>query len=129
MPRVMNVTLPVEDLAVATRFYEAIGCRKVGRAKIDQAAEMRWSETPGFQLLTRRYFANYTPKAIIDARRASEVQITLTVDTREEVDAILEAVPGAGGKVDANKPLDMPGIYCRAFEDPDGHMFEVVFMD
>lgn len=128
MPRIMNVTLSVEDLAVAVHFYEAIGCRKVGRAKIDQAAEMQWSETTGFQLLTHRYFANYTPKTIVDAKRGTEMQITLTLDSREEVDAILEAVEGAGGKVDA-KPLDTPWLYCRTFEDPDGHMFEVVFMD
>jgi predicted lactoylglutathione lyase len=55
--------------------------------------------------------------------------LALTRDTREEVDAISEAAATAGGKADIREPMDMGWLYNRAFEDPDGHVFEAVWMD
>ena len=55
--------------------------------------------------------------------------LALTRDSREEVDAITEAATAAGGKADVRAPVDMGWLYNRAFQDPDGHVFEAVWMD
>lgn len=129
MPRMIFVNLPVKDLAAATRFYEAIGCEKNERFSDDRAASMVWSDTISFQLLTHDFFATFTPKAVADARAASEVLTALSLDSREEVDAITEAAAAAGGRADIREPQDMGFMYGRAFEDPDGHIFEPTWMD
>jgi uncharacterized protein len=55
--------------------------------------------------------------------------IALSRDSREEVDAIIEAAAAAGGKGDIREPQDMGFMYLRSFEDPDGHVFEAAWMD
>jgi predicted lactoylglutathione lyase len=129
MPKMIFVNLPVKDLAAATRFYEAIGCEKNEQFSNDQAAMLVWSDTITFQLLTHDYFATFTPKSIADAQATSEVLICLSRDSREEVDAITEAAAAAGGKADIRERQDMGFMYSRAFEDPDGHVFEPMWMD
>ncbi len=91
MPKMIFVNLPVKDLAAATRFYEAIGCTKNDQFSDHQASNMVWSEAIIFHLLTRDFFASFTPKPVAEAQKASEVLIALTMDSREEVDAIVEA--------------------------------------
>lgn len=129
MPRMIFVNLPVRDIAAATRFYEAIGCEKNVQFSDEKASSMVWSETITFQLLARDYFATFTPKQIADAQKTSEVLLCLTRDSREEVDAMAQAAAGAGGRADIREPMDMGFMYNRAFEDPDGHVFEIVWMN
>ena len=90
---------------------------------------MGWSETITFQLLTHDYFGTFTPKTIADAKSASEVLIALSRDSREDVDAIVSAGAGAGGKADVRASMDMGFFYNRCVEDPDGHLLEFVWMD
>jgi predicted lactoylglutathione lyase len=129
MPKTIFVNLPVKDLAAATRFYEAIGCEKNEQFSDHQASNMVWSDTITFHLLTHDYFATFTPKPVADAHKTSEVLMALARDRREDVDAIVEAAAGAGGKADPREPMDMGWLYNRAFEDTDGHMFEAVWID
>jgi predicted lactoylglutathione lyase len=129
MPRTIYVNLPVKDLAVATRFYEAIGCEKNPQFSDEKAASMVWSDTITFQLLTRDYFATFISKPIADAHAACEVLFALSGDSRERVDGIAEAAAAAGGKADVRAPMDMGWLYNRAVEDPDGHVIEAVWMD
>lgn len=129
MTKTIFVNLPVKDLAAATRFYEAIGCEKNEQFSDHQASSMVWSDTITFQLLANDYFATYTPKKIADAHATSEVLLALSRDSREEVDAIAKAAAAAGGKADIRERQDMGWLYNRAFEDPDGHVFEAVWMD
>lgn len=129
MPRMIFVNLPVEDIAAATRFYEAIGCEKNAQFSDEKASSMVWSETITFQLLARDYFATFTPKQIADAQKTSEVLLCLTRDSRQEVDAMAEAAAAAGGRADIREPMDMGFMYNRTFEDPDGHVFEIVWMN
>jgi predicted lactoylglutathione lyase len=126
MSKMIYMNLPVTDLAASTRFYKAIGCEKNEQFSDHQASSMVWSDTITFQLLTRDYFAAFTPKKIADAHATSEVLIALTRDSREEVDAIVEAAAATGGKADIREPQDMAWLYNRAFEDPDGHVFEAL---
>ena len=129
MPRMIYVNLPVEDLAAATRLYEAIGCEKNERFSDHQASSMVWSDTITFQLLANDYFATFTPKKIADAKATSEVLIALSCDTREDVDATVDAGAGAGGEADIRERQDMGFMYNRCLADPDGHIFEFIWMD
>ena len=129
MPKTIFINLPVKDLAAATRFYEAIGCEKNEQFSDHQASSMVWSDTITFHLLANDYFGTFTPKKIADAHATSEVLLALSRDSREEVDAIAEAAAAAGGKADIRERMDLGWLYNRAFEDPDGHVFEAVSMD
>lgn len=129
MPKMIFVNLPVADLARSTAFYEAIGCTRDERFSNDQAAMMVWSDTISFMLLTHPFYAGFTSKRIADARETSEVLLCLSRDSREEVDAITQAAAAAGGRADIRPAQDMPFMYGRSFEDPDGHVFEPIYMD
>ena len=129
MSKMIFVNLPVKNLAAATHFYETIGCKKNEQFSDEKAASMVWSDTIIFQLLTREYFATFTPKQVADAHGTCQVLLALTRDTREDVDTISEAAAAAGGKADIRERMDMGWLYNRAFEDTDGHVFEAVWMD
>lgn len=129
MPKMIFVNLPVKDIVASTRFYEAIGCVKNPQFSDDKASSMVWSETITFQLLTRDYYKTFTSKPIANAHETSGMLIALSRDSREEVDAMVEAAAKAGGKADIREPQDMGFMYLRTFSDPDGHVFEPAFMD
>ena len=88
MPKMIFVNLPVKDLAVSKRFYEAIGCQNNPQFTDANAAMMVWSDTISFMLLTHAFFATFTPKPIANARQTSEVLIALSRDSRADVDSI-----------------------------------------
>lgn len=129
MSKMIFVNLPVKDLAAATRFYEAIGCTKNDQFSDENAASMVWSDTITFQLLTHGYFSTFTSKPIADAKVNSSVLIALSQGSREDVDTIVAAAAGAGGTADVRDKQDMGFMYVRTFEDPDGHVFEPMWMD
>lgn len=128
-PRSIFVSLPVRDLAAATRFYAAIGCRKNEQFSDDASATMAWSETITFQLQTRDKFASWLPKKVADPRETCQVSLGLSVDRREDVDAVAQAAVAHGGEADPRAPVDMGWLYNRAFEDPDGNAFEAYWLD
>ena len=129
MSKMIFVNLPVKSLAAATRFYEAIGCVKNVQFSDSRTSSMVWSEAIVFHLLTRDFFVSFTPKPMADAHGISEVLLCLSCDSREEVDALAQTAGTSGGKADIRDPLDMGFMYQRTFEDPDGHVFELVWME
>lgn len=129
MPQMIFVNLPVRDVAKSTAFYEAIGCTKDARFSNEQASAMQLSDTIIFMILSHDFFQTFTPKPIADAHATTEALICISRDSRAAVDAIVEAVAGAGGKADIREKQDMGFMYGRSFEDPDGHIFEPMFMD
>jgi uncharacterized protein len=129
MPKSIFVNLPVADLAASTRFYSAIGCVQNPQFSDDKASSMTWSDTITFQLLARAYFATFSPRPLVDAHRNSQVLLALTRESRTEVDAIAEAAASAGGKADLRFVMDLGWLYNRSFADPDGHLFEAVWVD
>lgn len=129
MPKMIFVNLPVTDLGAATRFYEAIGCTKNPDFSDENASSMMWSQEIIFMLLRREYFSTFTSKPIADAHAATGVLLALSCDSREAVDDITEAAANAGGKADVRAPQELGFMYSRAFSDPDGHIFEPVWMD
>jgi predicted lactoylglutathione lyase len=129
MPRLIFVNLPVRDLGRATAFYEAVGASKNEQFCDDTASCMVFSETIHAMLLTHDKFRQFTPKAIADATRTSEVLICLSADSREGVDDMVGKAAAAGGRVDPCPKQDYGFMYGRSFEDPDGHIWEVMWMD
>lgn len=129
MSRLIFVNLPVRDLARATAFYEAVGATKNPQFSDATASCMVFSETIHTMLLTHDKFRQFTPKPIADARTASEVLICLSAESRAAVDAIIDSAGRAGGRADPCPRQDHGFMYGRSFEDPDGHTWEVMWMD
>lgn len=129
MPKMIFVNLPVADLSASTRFYEAIGCVKNQQFSDEKASSMVWSDTITFQLLTRAYFATFTSKTVADAHRTCQVLFALGRDSRNDVDSIVAAADSTGGKADVREAMDLGWLYNRAFADPDGHVFEAIWLD
>jgi predicted lactoylglutathione lyase len=129
MSRLIFVNLPVTDLARATAFYEAIGARKNEQFCDGTASCMVFSETIHTMLLTHDKFRQFTPKPIADAKQATEVLICISADSRTEVDAMVEKAAAAGGRLDPGPKQEYDFMYGRSFEDPDGHIWEVMWMD
>jgi uncharacterized protein len=129
MSKLIFVNLPVADLARATAFYEAIGAKKNEQFCDATASCMVFSETIHAMLLTHDKFRQFTPKAIADARTTSEVLICVSAESRAAVDATVDKAAPAGGKADPTPKQDHGFMYGRSFEDPDGHIWEVMWMD
>jgi predicted lactoylglutathione lyase len=129
MAKMIFVNLPVADLPRATAFYEAIGAVKNEQFRDGTGSCMVFSETIHTMLLTHDKFRQCTPKKIADAKISSEVLICLSADSRDEVDGIVAKAQAAGGGVDPCPKQDYGFMYGRSFEDPDGHIWEVMWMD
>jgi predicted lactoylglutathione lyase len=128
MPKLIFVNLPVADLAAAKAFYEAVGAVNNPQFTDDTAACMVFSDTIHVMLLTHDKFRQFTPKRIADAHTTSEVLIAISTDSREAVDDITEKAIAAGGR-EARPAEDHGWMYGRSFEDPDGHIWEPMWMD
>ena len=128
MSKMIFVNLPVSDLERATAFYEAIGATKNEQFCDGTASCMVFSDTIHAMLLTHDKFRQFTSKKIADSRTTTEVLICISADSREAVDTMVEKA-AAGGKVDPSPKQDHGFMYGRSFEDPDGHIWEVMWMD
>lgn len=129
MPKMIFVNLPVTDLKRATAFYEAIGAAKNPQFSDDTASCMVFSETIFVMLLTHDKFRQFTSRPIADAKSSSQVLICLSADSRQAVDDMLGKARGAGGAIDHGPTQDYGFMYGRSFEDLDGHIWEVMWMD
>jgi uncharacterized protein len=128
-PRMIFVNLPVSDLKKSMAFYEALGFANEPKFTGETAAAMQWSETIFVMLLTHEKWSSFTDKAIPDLKSQAQVALCISIDSRDEVDAITEAAKTAGGNADPNPPQDYGFMYGRSFEDPDGHVWEPMWMD
>ena len=128
MPKQIFVNLPVADLAAAKAFYEAIGATNNPQFTDETAACMVFSDTIHVMLLTHDKFRQFTPKRVADAHATSEVLIAISAGNREGVDEITDKALAAGGR-EAREKQDYGFMYSRSFEDPDGHIWEPMWMD
>ena len=129
MAKMIFVNLPVTDLARSTAFYQALGAAKNEQFSDDTATCIVFSDTIHAMLLTHDKFRQFTPKKIADAKTTSEVLICLSADSRDDVDNIVGKANAAGGTIDPGPTQDYGFMYGRSFEDPDGHIWEVMWMD
>lgn len=128
MSKMIFVNLPVADVATSTAFYEAIGFEKNAMFSNEQTSSMVWSDTIHIMLLDHGFYSTFTGKQIADTHKVSAALICLSRDSRADVDSITEAAIAAGGS-ETREPQDMGFMYGRAFDDPDGHTYEVMHMD
>ena len=129
MAKMIFVNLPVIDLPASMRFYEAVGFTNNPQFTNDKAAAMVWSDTIMVMLLTHEFWKTFTDRAIPNAHETAQVFLCLSHDSRESVDAIVAQAGAAGGKAEPTPTQDHGFMYGRSFEDPDGHIWENVFMN
>ncbi|TFI57672.1 lactoylglutathione lyase [Sphingomonas parva] len=129
MSKLIFINLPVTDLARSTAFYEALGATRNPQFSDETATCIVFSDTIHAMLLTHDKYRQFTSKEIADAHVSSQVLICLSEDSRAEVDARIERAAAAGGRADPGPVQDYGFMYGRSFEDPDGHHWEVMWMD
>ena len=130
MSQMIFVNLPVTDLDRSIAFYEGVGATKEPKFSNEAAAMMVLSDTIFVMLLTHPFYSGFTSKKIADAHATSQVLLCLSRDSREAVDEMVGKAASAGGKSDAGPKQEMGELmYGRSFEDPDGHHWEVMWMD
>ena len=128
MSKLIFVNLPVTDLDRSIAFYEAIGASKDPRFSDATAAAMVLSETIHVMLLTHDKYRQFTTKEIADAHKTSAALICVSEDSRAAVDATVDKAIKAGAR-EARPAQDYGFMYGRSFDDPDGHGWEVMWMD
>jgi hypothetical protein len=129
MPRMIFVNLPVTDLRRSIAFYQAVGATNNPQFSDETAACMVFSDSIHVMLLTHDKWRQFTQKPIVDARRDAQVMLCLSADSKDEVVAYVDKAVAAGGKGDPSPPDEYSFMYGRSFEDPDGHMWGVNWMD
>lgn len=129
MTKMIFVNLPVRDLKASTAFYTALGGTLNPQFSGEKAACMMLSDAIVVMLLTHEHYRQFTQRPIGDARRESQALIALSVDSRDAVNATLEKTTAAGGRADPNPPQDHGFMFGRSVEDPDGNVWEIMWMD
>lgn len=129
MPKMLFLNLPVRNLKASTAFYEALGAKVNPQFSNDQTRSMVLSETIIVMLLSHERYRAFTKRKIGDARQDSQALIAISIDKRDEVDAIVKRTTAAKGKADPNPPQDHGFMYSRSVEDPDGYVWELVWMN
>jgi len=129
MAKLMFVNLPVADLAKSTAFYEALGGTRNPQFSDDTATCIVLSDVLHVMLLTHAKFSSFTAKPIADAHATCGVLLCTSADSREDVNATVDRAAAAGGKADPAAPQDYGFMFNRSVEDPDGHTWEIMWMD
>ena len=128
MTRMIFVNMPVTDLQASMAFYSALGFEKNPQFTDETAACMVWSEAIHVMLLTHGKWRTFTDRPIPPSS-ASEVMLALSFDSRDAVDAVNRAAADNGGTADINPVQDLGFMYNRNLADPDGHVWEMMWMD
>ncbi|RYY74975.1 MAG: glyoxalase/bleomycin resistance/extradiol dioxygenase family protein [Gammaproteobacteria bacterium] len=128
MAQQIFVNLSVKDLNKSKTFFEALGYSFNPQFTNDDAACMVISDTIYTMLLTEPFFKKFTKKDVVDAKKATEVMVCLSADSRTEVDEIVRKAVAAGGRI-YKEPQDQGFMYAHSFEDLDGHQWEFAYMD
>ena len=122
------VNLPVKDLGKTIEFFKKLGFEFNPQFTDENATCMVVNENIFVMLLVEKFFKTFTQKEICDTSKNTEVIIALSTESREKVDQMLENVIKAGGK-ESRKPQDHGWMYGRSFEDLDGHIWEIIYMN
>jgi uncharacterized protein len=128
MNRMIFVNLPVKDLPKSMAFFRALGYDFNPHYTDEAGASMVVSEDIYVMLLTYAKFREFTPKPICDAMKSTEVLVSLSCASREEVDELVRKATAAGGTT-YSEPADYGMMYEHGFQDLDGHIWELVYME
>lgn len=128
MNKQIYVNLPVKDLERSKAFFGALGFGFNPQFSNQDGACMIVSDDIYVMLLTEPFFQTFTGKPVADARKSTEVLLCLSCDSRDAVDDMAAKAKAAGGAW-PNAPKDHGFMYQHGFEDLDGHMWELVYME
>ena len=128
MARKIFVNLPVQDLTISMNFFSSLGFNFNQQFSDDTAACMIITEDIYAMLLTHAKFKEFTPNPICDATKSTEVLVCLSCDSRAAVDEMVRKAIAGGGKT-YNQPQDHGFMYGHGFQDPDGHIWELIYME
>ena len=128
MNRQIYVNLPVKNLERSKEFFSSLGFAFHPQFTNDSGACMVIGDNIYAMLLAENFFQTFTKKPVADATRSTEVLVCLSCDSRGEVDELVRKAVAAGGKA-PNAPQDHGFMYGHGFEDPDGHVWELMHMD
>ena len=128
MAQQIFVNLPVKDLQKSIAFFTALGYTFNPQFTDETATCMIVGEGIYVMLLTHAKFGQFTPKAICDATKSTEVLVALNMDSREAVDEMVRKAVAAGGST-YSEPQDHGFMYAHGYQDLDGHIWEVFYMD
>lgn len=128
MSRKLFVNLPVKELDRSVRFFTALGFSFNAHFTDETATCMIVSDSSFVMLLTEEKFKQFTPKQLCDTKQATEVLLCLSAESRAEVDQLVAKAVAAGGSL-YKEPIDFGFMYGHSFQDPDGHQWEVMFME
>ena len=122
------INLPVKDLERSKNFFNGLGYSFNPQFTDEKAACMVINEHIYVMMLVESYFKTFTKKQIGDAHKTTEVLLALDADSREEVQQTIAKATELGGSIYA-EPQDHGWMYQHSFADPDGHQWEIVYMD
>jgi predicted lactoylglutathione lyase len=122
------VNLAVADLAKSKAFFEALGFAFDPQFTDPSAACLALGPSHYAMLLNEARFKDFTPYPLVDAHRSTEVLVALQLGSRAQVEQVMAKALAAGGN-DFRPPDDHGWMYGRAFQDLDGHIWEIFFMD
>ena len=128
MVQTIFVNLAVKDLAVSMKFFRALGFEFNATFTDANAACLVLSDQIFAMLITHGRFRDFTPRAISDPLLTTEVLTCLGVDSKVEADRIADAALANGGSP-CRPPEDLGFMYGRSFCDPDGHIWELAWID
>jgi predicted lactoylglutathione lyase len=129
MPKMIFINLPVTDLTASTAFYVGLGATKNPQFSDENTSAIVFSDTIYAMLMTHQRFGDFTKRKIIDAHTSVQAMFALSADSRDDVDDLVAKATRSGGKADPNPSQDYGFMYGRSFEDPDGNIWEVFWMD
>lgn len=122
------VNLPVKNLDRSVEFFTTLGYTFNQQFTDENATCMIIGEDIFVMLLVEKYFKTFIKKEIADASKTTEVLICLSADSREKVDEMVNKAVAAGGIV-YKEPQDHGFMYVHAYQDLDGHLWEIMWMD
>jgi uncharacterized protein len=128
MSRQIFINLPVANVQKSTAFFTALGFSQNPQFSDSNGACITISDTIIVMLLAHARFRDFTPNEICDTGKAVEVLLTLSCDSREEVDQLVAKAIAAGGST-YDKPEDLGFMYTHSFVDPDGHGWGLMHMN
>jgi hypothetical protein len=128
MSRLLFLNLPVTDLPASREFFDRLGFEFDERFCDERAACMVVSEKAFVMLLQRDRFAEFVTRPVADAAEATALTVAISAESQAAVDAFADAALAAGASA-AKDPQDYGFMYQRSFHDPDGHLWEVMWMD
>ena len=122
------VNLPVKDLNKTIDFFTKLGFKFNPQFTDENATCMIVGEDIFIMLLVETFFKTFTKKEISDTSKNTEVIVALSAEGREKVDQMINNAIGAGGR-ESREPQDHGWMYGRSFEDLNGHLWEIIYMD